>query len=99
MPAFSGTADAVYQNRQKIIDFRPDVVAIFSADHIYRMDVRQMVDYHLACGADVTVSALPVPLEEASSFGVIEADADGRIRRFVEKPQRPRPMPCRPDRA
>ncbi len=99
LPAFAGTADAVYQNRQLIIDFCPDVVAIFSADHIYRMDVRQMVAYHLACGADVTVSALPVPLEEARSFGVIEAAADGRIRRFVEKPQRPRPMPGRPDRA
>jgi glucose-1-phosphate adenylyltransferase len=99
LPAFGGTADAVYQNRQQIIDFCPDVVAIFSADHIYRMDVRQMIDYHLACGADVTVAALPVPLEEARSFGVIEAAAGGRIRRFVEKPQRPRPMPGCPDRA
>ena len=99
VPTFAGTADAVYQNRQQIIDFRPDVVAIFSADHIYRMDVRQMVDFHLASGADVTVSALPVPLEQARSFGVIEADGDGRIRCFVEKPQQPRPMPRRPDHA
>lgn len=99
IPAFTGTADAVYQNRQQIIDFCPDVVAIFSADHIYRMDVRQMVDFHLASGADVTVSALPVPLEQARSFGVIEAGADGRIRRFVEKPRQPRAMPGCPDRA
>ena len=99
VPRFAGTADAVYQNRQLIIDYRPDVVAIFSADHIYRMDVRQMVDFHLACGADATVSALPVPLEQASSFGIIEADGDGRIRRFAEKPQRPRAMRGRPDHA
>ena len=99
MPVFAGTADAVYRNRQEIIDFRPDVVAIFSADHIYRMDVRQMIDFHLASGADVTVSAVPVPLAEATSFGVLETDDDSRIRRFAEKPRQPQPMSRRPDHA
>jgi glucose-1-phosphate adenylyltransferase len=99
VPSFAGTADAIYRNRREILDFCPDVVAIFSADHIYRMDVRQMVDFHLASGADVTVSALPVPLGEARSFGVLETDGDGRIRRFLEKPRNPLPMRGRPDRA
>ncbi|MGA7801362.1 MAG: glucose-1-phosphate adenylyltransferase [Gammaproteobacteria bacterium] len=96
---FRGTADAVYQSLQLIDLYKPDMVAVFGADHIYRMDVRQMMWFHREHRADVTVAALPVPLEEASSFGVIDTDADGRIQEFQEKPEHPRPMPTDPARA
>ena len=97
--AFDGTADAVFRNREQIVDFSPDVVVVFSADHIYRMDVRQMIEFHLACDADATVAALPVPLAQARGFGVIEAGEGGRIHRFAEKPARPAPMHGRPGQA
>jgi glucose-1-phosphate adenylyltransferase len=93
---FAGTADAVYQVRHAIREARPDVVAVFSADHVYRMDVRPMVERHLQSGADATVSAIPVPCEAARAFGVMEVDRTGRIRRFAEKPAQPSPMPGRP---
>lgn len=93
---YRGTADAVYQNLNLIRDFGPALVAVFGADHIYRMDVSQMVDFHLEREAEVTVAALPVPVEEASRMGVLETDPDGRVRGFEEKPARPRPMPGRP---
>ncbi len=96
---FQGTADAVYQNINLIQDLDPEVVVVFGADHIYRMDIRQMIDVHLAKGADVTVAARPVPLAEASSFGVIVADRDGRITGFQEKPKDPVPLPGARDRA
>ncbi len=90
---FQGSADAVYQNLNLIYDERPDIVAVFGADHIYRMDPRQMVEQHRASGAGVTVAAIPVPREEASQFGVIEADPDGRIIAFHEKSSNPPTMP------
>ena len=96
---YQGTADAVYQNLNLIRDFHPDLVAIFGADHIYRMDVNQMVASHMDRQADVTVAALPVPIQEASGFGIIDADASGRIIGFQEKPERPKPMPTDPARA
>jgi len=96
---YQGTADAVYQNLNLIEDFQPDLVAIFGADHIYRMDVNQMVAYHLDRRADATVAALPVPIQEAGGFGVIEADERGRITGFQEKPAAPAPMPDDPTRA
>ena len=96
---FQGTADAVYQNLALIEQQRPDLVLVFGADHIYRMDVRQMVAFHRGHGADVTVAALPVPRASASAFGVIETDAQGRIRRFLEKPEQPPAMPHDPQRA
>jgi glucose-1-phosphate adenylyltransferase len=84
---FAGSADAIYQNLNLLYDERPDYVCVFGADHIYRMDPRQMVDQHIAGGAAVTVAALRVPLGEADQFGVIEAAADGRtIAAFREKP-------------
>lgn len=89
---FQGTADAVYQNLGLIEKHAPDLVVVFSADHIYRMDVRQMVAFHQASAADVTVAALPVPLASACAFGIIEAAADGTIRSFREKPTNPTPM-------
>lgn len=96
---FQGTADAVYQNLNLIRQHSPDLVLVFGADHIYRMDVRQMVDFHLACQAECTVAALPVPLKEASAFGIIDADVNHRIRSFLEKPKSPPPMASDPTRA
>ncbi len=96
---FRGTADAVYQYRDLIQAHAPDIVAVFAADHIYRMDVRQMVDFHRRRAADATVAAVAVPLEQASSFGIIRVHADARVREFQEKPKHPAPIPHRPGRA
>ncbi|HXG03835.1 MAG TPA: glucose-1-phosphate adenylyltransferase [Candidatus Binatia bacterium] len=96
---YRGTADAVLQNLNLIDDFAPDVVAIFGADHIYRMDVNQMIAFHREAGADVTVAARPVPLGEATQFGVLAVDRTNRVVDFAEKPARPRPMPDHRDRA
>ncbi len=95
---FAGSADAIYQNLNLITDENPDVVAVFGADHIYRMDPRQMVEHHVASGAGVTVAAIPVGYEEAKSFGVIESDASGRIVAFHEKSPNPPTMPGDPSR-
>jgi len=94
---FKGSADAVYQCFNVIRDERPTHVVVFGGDHIYKMDVRQMLDFHFAKKAQLTVAAIPVPLAEAKSFGVIEVDADGRMIGFQEKPASPKPMPGRPD--
>ncbi len=96
---FQGTADAVFQNLDLIRQNNPDLIAVFGADHIYRMDVSQMVDFHVDRGAYVTVAARPVPLSQASSFGVILTDDEKRITGFQEKPKKPAPMPDDPDRA
>ncbi|MEO8038137.1 MAG: glucose-1-phosphate adenylyltransferase [Betaproteobacteria bacterium] len=96
---FGGTADAVYQNLNLLDRTRPSLVAVFGADHVYRMDVQQMVDFHRAKNADVTVAALPVPLADASAFGVIHCASDGRIAGFLEKPADPPPMPDDPNRS
>ena len=95
---FAGSADAIYQNLNLIADEQPDLVCVFGADHIYRMDPRQMVADHVASGAGVTVAAIPVPRREASAFGVIEADASGRITAFHEKSPTPPTMPGDPER-
>jgi glucose-1-phosphate adenylyltransferase len=96
---FQGTADAVNQNINLLEEHGPDFVVVFGADHIYRMDVSQMVDFHKERDADVSIAALPVPLDEAKSFGVIAADAEGRIQGFQEKPAKPQPMPDDPSSA
>jgi len=96
---FAGTADAVYQNLNLIRQEDPKLVVVFGADHIYRMDVRQMIAFHRERNADVTVAALPVPLHEARSFGVIGVDGAGRVREFQEKPAEPHPLPDDPARA
>jgi glucose-1-phosphate adenylyltransferase len=84
---FQGSADAIYQNLNLLRDERPDIVIVFGADHIYRMDPEQMVRQHMESGAGVTVAALRVPLEQADQFGVIETAPDGRtITAFHEKP-------------
>ena len=96
---YRGTADAVRQNLNLVHQSDPDIVAVFGADHIYRMDVGQMIRFHLERKADVTVAALPVPLQAAKGFGIIEAAKDGRISGFQEKPDKPKPMPGDPERA
>lgn len=95
---FAGSADAIYQNLNLINDENPDVVCVFGADHIYRMDPSQMVDHHLKVGAGVTVAAIPVGYEDAKSFGVIEADPSGKILAFHEKSPTPPTMQGDPSR-
>ena len=96
---YRGTADAIYQNINLIEDSDFDIIAIFGADHIYRMDLQQMIDFHIRKRADVTISGLPVPLKEASSFGVIQVQEKQRVTGFKEKPKRPKPIPGRSDEA
>jgi glucose-1-phosphate adenylyltransferase len=96
---FAGSADAIYQNLNLLYDERPDYVCVFGADHIYRMDPRQMVDQHVEGGAAVTVAALRAPLDEADQFGVVEAAADGRtVAAFREKPTDAVGLPDAPDK-
>ncbi|HEY5932211.1 MAG TPA: glucose-1-phosphate adenylyltransferase [Nitrospira sp.] len=96
---YEGTADAVYHNLNLITDFRPDIVAVFGADHVFRMDVSQMIQLHRERGAEVTVAALPVSNEQSSQFGILEIDADDRLIGFEEKPQKAKAMPGRPTMA
>lgn len=96
---FAGSADAIYQNLNILTDEQPKYVAVFGADHIYRMDFAPMLEQHIATGAGLTVAAIPVPLDEATAFGVIGAGKNGHIRSFVEKPSDPPPMPDDPTQA
>jgi glucose-1-phosphate adenylyltransferase len=93
---YQGTADSVYQNLYLLERHSPKLVAVFGADHIYRMNVRQMIDEHQRKSANVTVAAIPARIEEAFQFGVIEVDADWRIVGFQEKPQQPKSIPGEP---
>jgi len=94
---YQGTADAIFQNLNLMDDFQPDLVAVFGADHIYRMDVQQMISFHLDRKAAVTVATLPVSVDEASQFGVLEVDSGMRILGFEEKPQQnPAQLPGAP---
>lgn len=93
---FRGSADAMYQSLNVITDEDPDFVCVFGGDHIYKMDVRQMLDFHLEVEAEATVAAIPMPASMAREFGVIEIDVDGRIKAFHEKPLNPPEMPNRP---
>lgn len=96
---YRGTADAVYQNLHLIEKIYPEVVAVFNADHIYRMDIRQMLQYHREKEAEVTVAAIPLPIEKSHPFGVIQVDDNWRIIGYEEKPENPHPIPGRPDTA
>lgn len=87
---YTGTANAIYQNLEYMELYNPDYVLILSGDHIYKMDYEIMLDYHKACGADVTIAAMPVPIEEASRFGVLITDDNNQILEFEEKPANPR---------
>lgn len=95
---YRGTADAIYQNINLIEQTGPDVVAIFGADHIYRMNIREMIEYHVAKGSEATVAAIPVPCALAREFGVIEAAPDGAILGFHEKRIDAPSMPADPER-
>ncbi|MEA2489580.1 MAG: glucose-phosphate adenylyltransferase [Acidobacteriota bacterium] len=95
---FRGTADAVFQNLELIFDESPEYVCVFGGDHIYKMDVNQMLQDHIANDADLTIATIPVPVSEAQHFGVVEVDADWRVTGFVEKPKEgAKTIPGRPD--
>jgi glucose-1-phosphate adenylyltransferase len=94
---YTGSADAIFQSLNLIYDARPDIVMVFGADHVYRMDPSQMIDQHLRSRAGVTIAGLRVPRREATGFGVIDADADGKVRGFLEKPADPPGLPDSPE--
>ena len=96
---YKGTADAIYQNIFHIIDEDPRYVCIFGGDHIYKMQVSQMLDFHKEKKADLSISAIPIPIEEASEFGIMEVDDDWRLINFVEKPKhKPKCIPGQPNK-
>lgn len=94
---YVGTANAVFQNINQIIDVNPDYMCIFGGDHIYKMDVSQMLDYHKEKDSHLTISAIPVPKEEASEFGVMEVNENWELVGFEEKPKNPKTIPGQPD--
>ena len=95
---YQGTADAIYQNKLHIIDEKPEYVCVFGGDHIYKMDVSQMLDFHKENNADLTISAIPIPVEQASEFGIMEVDENWRLTNFVEKPKTtPKTIPGNPN--
>lgn len=87
---YTGTANAIFQNLEFMETYNPDYVLILSGDHIYKMDYEVMLEYHKANNADVTIAAMPVPIEEASRFGIVITDETNRITEFEEKPAHPR---------
>lgn len=87
---YTGTANAIYQNLEYMESYNPDYVLILSGDHIYKMDYEVMLEYHKANNADVTIACMPVPIEEASRFGIVITDDNNRITEFEEKPANPR---------
>lgn len=87
---YTGTANAIYQNLEYMESYNPEYVLILSGDHIYKMDYEVMLDFHKANNAEVTIAVMPVPIEEASRFGIMIADENHRITEFEEKPEHPR---------
>ena len=96
---YSGTADAIYQNLDIIRRHKPDHILVLAGDHVYKMDYGPMLAYHVENKADMTVGCIEVDLEQAKAFGVMDADADGRVVEFSEKPENPKSMPGDPDNA
>jgi glucose-1-phosphate adenylyltransferase len=90
---YTGSADAIFQSLNLVFDEAPEHIIVFGADHVYRMDPRQMVEQHVESGASATVAGIRVPREDARAFGVIDADDGGRITRFLEKPAQPPGIP------
>ncbi len=93
---YRGTADAIYHNVNLIEDENPKLVCVFGGDHIYKMDVTQMIDYHKAQGADLTIAAIPVPADQSTEFGIAVIDENYRLTGWQEKPQIPKEIPDRP---
>lgn len=93
---YLGTADAIYQNLNLIDDDNPDLVCVFGGDHIYRMDVSQMIEFHQDNQAELTIAAIPVPVQRATELGVIQVDEQFRIIGWEEKPAKPKEIPNRP---
>ena len=87
---YTGTANAIYQNLRYMENYNPEYVLILSGDHIYKMDYELMLDFHKANQADITIATMPVPIEEASRFGIVIADEEKKILEFEEKPENPR---------
>lgn len=87
---YAGTADAIYQNLDLLNQWNSDLVLVLAGDHIYHMDYRQMIDYHVRVQADVTIGTVSVPFEDAQRFGIILSDSTGRVVEFEEKPQHPK---------
>jgi len=96
---YLGTADSIFQNIYLIQQIKPDVVLVFGADHVYFMDVSQMIRYHLQKGADVTIATVPYPITECSQFGVVVVDEQWRVINFQEKVPNPTPIPGQPEKA
>jgi glucose-1-phosphate adenylyltransferase len=96
---YKGSADAIFQNLNIITDEEPEYVCVFGADHVYKMNINQMLENHISTGADLTVAAKPVSLDEARGFGVIGVDENWQMRSWAEKPANPWPMPGRDDHA
>ncbi|MFY0527334.1 glucose-1-phosphate adenylyltransferase [Archangium gephyra] len=96
---YRGTADAIYQNMHLVENYRADNVAIFSGDHIYKMNVAHMLEQHEAHRADITIAAYPTALADATRFGVMQVDDRGRVTEFQEKPKDPKAMPGKPGMA
>ncbi|MBF0489622.1 MAG: glucose-1-phosphate adenylyltransferase [Candidatus Omnitrophica bacterium] len=94
---YRGTADAIYQNFQMIRDYNPKLILILAGDHVYKMDYRKMIEYHLSKGADMTVSCIQMPKSEAVNFGVVEVDSNKMVVGFQEKPSNPKTIPSDPN--
>ena len=96
---YQGSADALYQNLERLGRDQPRIVAVFGADHIYRMDIQQMIDEHVETKADISISVVPQPIEGAHEFGCVEVDGGMRVRRFLEKPSSPPPYAGDPEKS
>lgn len=96
---YSGTADAIFQNIYIIEMEKPKIVVVLSGDHVYKMDYRKMIEFHLQRDADLTISAIEITVNEARRFGVLEVDGEGRVIGFQEKPDNPRLIPGREESA
>ncbi|MBZ0251757.1 MAG: glucose-1-phosphate adenylyltransferase, partial [Candidatus Methylomirabilis sp.] len=96
---YKGNADAIFQNLDILAPELGDIICVFGADHIYRMDLNQMIGFHVESGAECTIAAIPAPLKDATQYGVMAVGDKGKIVRFDEKPAEPAPMPGDPSKA
>lgn len=94
---YRGTADAIFQNVHLLYDYNPKLILILAGDHVYKMDYRKMIEYHLTKGADLTVSCIQMPKTDSIHFGVVEVDKNNMVTGFQEKPKEPKTIPSAPD--